>query len=130
MPQQQILLSTGKTAVYPEMFEFGGEASAFDAFRPEDYVIEGQCVPLWKLGRIFMTGSDSRWIQIESAGKQVGRKSRQPTGSPKPHATARLHKLEIHLDGNGVDNTRRHRQSKRLALPAGIPSDTAPGSKQ
>jgi hypothetical protein len=45
-------------------------------------------------------------------------------------ATPRLYKLEIHLDGNGVENTRRHRQSKRLALPAGIPSDTAPGSKQ
>jgi hypothetical protein len=39
-------------------------------------------------------------------------------------------KLEIHLDGNGVENTRRHRQSKRLARPAGIPSDTALGSKQ
>ena len=37
-------------------------------------------------------------------------------------------KLEIHLDGNGVENTRRHRQSKRLARPAGIPSDTALGS--
>lgn len=31
----------------------------------------------------------------------------------------------------GVENTRRrHRQSKRLALPADIASDTAPGSKQ
>jgi hypothetical protein len=49
---------------------------------------------------------------------------------PKPPRYPRLHKLEIHLDGNGVENTRRHRQSKRLALPAGIPSDTAPSSKQ
>jgi hypothetical protein len=28
------------------------------------------------------------------------------------------------------ENALRHRQSKRLALPAGIPSDTAPGSKR
>jgi hypothetical protein len=34
------------------------------------------------------------------------------------------------MDGNGVENTRRHRQSKRLALSAGVASDTAPGSKQ
>jgi hypothetical protein len=30
--------------------EFGGETAAFDAFRPEGYVIEGQYVPLAKLG--------------------------------------------------------------------------------
>jgi hypothetical protein len=30
--------------------EFGGEAAAFDAFHPEGYVIEGQYVPLSKLG--------------------------------------------------------------------------------
>ena len=30
----------------------------------------------------------------------------------------------------GVENTRRPRQAKRLALPAGIPSDTAPGYEQ
>ncbi len=30
--------------------EFGGEKSAFDAFHPEGYVIDGQCVPLAKLG--------------------------------------------------------------------------------
>lgn len=30
--------------------EFGGELAAFDAFRPEGYVIEGQYVPQAKLG--------------------------------------------------------------------------------